>query len=307
MFNFLLKHKRNKSRFDEKVNYAIRWVNYEFNSSCNLHCKWCSLDHEKKRSIMDSATLEKSLKELSADKSFFIERIDLHNAGETLLHPNLGKMLEITRSYKRRINGNPRVYLLTNAMLLDEEKSKSIINSGAIDEIRFSIDGGTIQEYEEIRRGAKWNIVKNNITRFLELNEKKIKTEIICMVSPEKSFSREWMDDDFTDLLNQMDNVEYRYPHNWDGSVDLDIENPSLDVSNGRVCKFINRNLVVLPNGDVTVCCADLNSRGVVGNLGKSSMTDIVFSDKRIEMIKLFEKGKKENIDLCRNCAGYYE
>ena len=50
------------------------------------------------------------------------------------------------------------------------------------------------------------------------------------MVSPEKPFSQEWMDGEFTDILNQMDNVGYRHPHNWDGSADLNIENPSLEV-----------------------------------------------------------------------------
>ena len=32
------------------------------------------------------------------------------------------------------------------------------------------------------------------------------------------------------------------------------------------VCKFLLRELVLLPDGRVTVCCADLNARGVIGD-----------------------------------------
>jgi radical SAM protein with 4Fe4S-binding SPASM domain len=74
-----------------------------------------------------------------------------------------------------------------------------------------------------------------------------------------------------------------------------------------QVCKFLLRELVLLPDGRVTVCCADLNARGVIGNLGESSLRDIFNSEGRASMIDAFRQGKKASIPLCKDCAGYYD
>jgi radical SAM protein with 4Fe4S-binding SPASM domain len=307
MRQFILKKALKRNLFDEKGNYKTRWINFEFNSSCNLRCKWCSLDHAKKREVLSENILEKALDELIRDDKYDIERIDLHNAGETLLHPNLKKMLEIIASKKEKIHGKPTIHLLTNAYILNEKNSNDIIESGSLDEIRFSVDGGSKELYEKIRGGSKWELVRDNILNFLQKNKGKIRTEILCIIPNEKEVKTDWMEEDFKDLFARVDNVDLRRAHNWDGSSKLNIDKTWDEVANGRMCKFLLKNLVILPNGDVTVCCADLNSRGVVGNLSEEKLVDIFFSLKRLNIVNLFSRGKKEKIDLCKSCAGYYE
>ncbi|KKR12046.1 MAG: Radical SAM domain protein [Candidatus Wolfebacteria bacterium GW2011_GWC2_39_22] len=296
-----------KYLFDKDGKYKVKWINFEFNSSCNLRCKWCTLDHTKKREIISEETLTKSFDEFIANGKFSIKRIDLHNAGETLLHPNLKRLLDIIAVKKQEIKSKPTVHLLTNALILNEQKSREIIESGAIDEIRFSIDGGTKEAYESIRRGSNWGKVRDNIKKFLELNNGKIKTGVICIVPNERDISIEWMEDDFKEIFLTMDNIDLRRPHNWDGSIELDIDETANEQANGRTCKFLMKNMVILPNGDVTVCCADLNGRGIIGNVNDSSLEEIFLSFQRLQMLKLFSKGKKDDINLCKACAGFYE
>ncbi len=294
---------------DSDGRYQTKWVNFEFCSSCNLRCKWCSLDHSKKRILMTPKIMAKALDELASNPKFNIERIDLHNAGEVLLHPDLEKMLSVIKTKIERFSHKPTIHLLTNATLLDESRSKVITGAEVLDEIRFSIDGGNRENYEEIRSGAKWEMVKHNVLNFFNKNgkdHKKIKTGAICIVPPEMPRSTDWMADDFKELFSLFDNVELRYPHNWDGSKDLCLERNIYKVE-GQICKFLLKNLVVLPNGDVTVCCADLNSRGVIGKIGENSLEEIFLSEKRLNMLDLYRCGKKENINLCKNCEGYYE
>jgi radical SAM protein with 4Fe4S-binding SPASM domain len=294
---------------DNEGRYLTRWVNFEFCSSCNLRCKWCSLDHSKKRSLMTREILAKTLDELAANPKFDIDRIDLHNAGEVLLHPDLEGMLRVIKEKRGSFRRKPTVHLLTNATLLDERRTAIIIDADVLDEIRFSIDGGNLNNYREIRRGADWETVKSNVLNFIAQNRekgKKIKTGVICIVPPEMSLKTYWMDDDFRALFSRIDNVELRHPHNWDGSEDLHLERKKYKTE-GRLCKFLLKDLVILPNGDVTVCCADLNSRGVIGNVSKNSLEDIYLSARRLDMLDLYRKGKMENITLCKNCAGYYE
>ncbi len=79
---------------------SITLLNLEFNSSCNLRCQWCSLDHTKERKVMSRAVLEKVMQELSSGVFRNLRRIDLHNGGETLLHPDLPGMLSVIRRYR---------------------------------------------------------------------------------------------------------------------------------------------------------------------------------------------------------------
>jgi hypothetical protein len=56
----------------------------------------------------------------------------------------------------------------------------------------------------------------------------------------------------------------------------------------------------------VSVCCADLNARGVIGNISDSSLREVFESEQRASMIDAFLRGRKASIPLCKDCAGYY-
>jgi radical SAM protein with 4Fe4S-binding SPASM domain len=68
---------------------------------------------------------------------------------------------------------------------------------------------------------------------------------------------------------------------------------------------MLMHQLVLLPNGDVTICCADLNSKGVIGNITTNSLYDIYTKPQRLQMLYEFIKGKKNEIDLCKECETF--
>ena len=287
---------------------ALEWLNIEFASRCNLRCKWCSLDFDKPAANMDEALLAKALDELLST-NFTIGEIALHNGGETLMHPHLAAMLDVIASRRAGRASFPLVSLLTNGVLLNEAKAITILASGAIDLLRVSVDGGTVAAFEEIRRPAKWSRVRENVHRFVATNDaapRRIKTGAICVVPPEQPLTVDWMEEEFRDVLTAVDSYELRYPHKWDGSKDLGLASkpapapaiPLQLVGIGRsllrrarnaierrpapvhpVCKFLLGEMVLLPDGRVTVCCADLNARGVIGNFAADSLRDIYNSE----------------------------
>lgn len=289
---------------------TLEWINLEFASHCNLRCKWCSLDHDKPKQVMPAELLAKVLDEVVADPGINLKRIELHNAGETLLHPDLPGMFAVIAARKERL---PIINLLTNAGALNEARTRAILDSGAIDVIRFSVDGGTQAEFEELRKPARWAQIRDNIHRFLDANERsarKLRTGVICIVAPEKTLTQDWMEPEFRALFARIDDVSLRFPHNWDGSAELGVNDRDYKhhakVSKGKTCYFLIKDMVFLPNGDATVCCADLNSRGVIGNVTQSTIREIYHSSKRQRMLQLFGEGRKDDIDLCRTCTGYY-
>jgi len=295
-----------KLMIESKLNLysTIREINVEFANFCNLRCKWCSLNHSKEKVILNEQIFEKLLKDLVYDRRFkLVKNLNLWNAGEVLLNKYIVNLLKLLKRYKdmgiKRNGYFPKISLLTNGIFLTKDMSIKIIEINVIDKLIFSVDGGSIKKYEEIRRGAKWSIISNNINTLKKMNGNRIITEIICMVDPKKPLNQDWMKDDFKNVLEKVDVVSLRHPHNWDGSVNMGIKK---DDKIKKGCYFLMCQLVLLPNGDVTVCCADLNSRGVIGNILKNSLFEIYRCDKRRKMIKLNLSGNRNKIPLCQNC-----
>lgn len=279
-------------------------LNLEFTSICNLRCKWCSLDFKGNRGLMSEETLKGVLDEISDRERFRIRAVELHNGGETLLHPKFGDFLDRIARAREGSPGFRQVNLLTNATKLAGAKRDAIFETGAIDWIRFSMDGGTKETFEEIRRRANYEEVLGNIEAFLDENERRgspIRTGLISVfdtAEPE-------MDDRFRRITERVTNFMPRRPHNWDGSADLDV--PAADADAGGrptgLCQFVMVQAVVLWSGKVSPCCADLNGRGPIGDLAEQSLYDIVRGDARRRMWELMKKGRRADIPLCRDCA----
>ncbi|MCL4856399.1 MAG: radical SAM protein [Flavobacteriales bacterium] len=290
---------------------TTREINIEFISYCNLRCSFCSLDHEKPKVRITPELLDKFLKNLTDDKRFKkVEVIHLHNAGETLLHPEIGTLLEIIKKYKdlnhKKNQRFPTVHLLTNGTPLNEKKALEILDSKAVDVMEFSMDGGSPQRFEEMRIRAKWEQFYSNIKFFCDENKKRgsaIKTNIISVIDSKNPLKTDWMDKQFVEVLNMVDRYELRHPHTWAGEVNIEGDSSNNKNKPHKIgCGLLMHQLVLLPNGDVSVCCVDLNSKGVVGNINNDNLFDIYNSKLRRSWLELMFKRKKSQIDLCKNC-----
>jgi len=134
--NYLKKLSQNKYwvyyhyKFRDKV--KLLTILIEFTPLCNLKCRMCALDHSQK-GFMDPMIFELLLKDISDSSKYNIDNISLWYGGETLLHPKFELMLEILAKVKRDSRAFPKAALLTNATVLNEEKSKIILKSNAVD------------------------------------------------------------------------------------------------------------------------------------------------------------------------------
>jgi sulfatase maturation enzyme AslB (radical SAM superfamily) len=286
---------------------TILEINIGFVNYCDLRCRWCSLDHNQKKTWMSKETLYQLLDNILCDTKFSsIRTLNLFNGGETLLHPDVVGMLGIIKECKQKFIEKGRLFpfvsLLTNGMSLNECLAGDLIHTGVVDLIRFSIDGGSKEKYEAIRIGARWDIVTENIKKFIELNQGRIKTGIICIIEYDKAKNAQWMTPEFQELCGLVDHVELRYPHDWMG--DVAVEGHKKIFKN--YCHFLIHNMVILPNADVVICCGDLNGiKGVAGNLCEKNLYEIYNSAKRKKIIYNLLRGRRDQIELCRDCGGY--
>jgi radical SAM protein with 4Fe4S-binding SPASM domain len=180
-----------------------------------------------------------------------------------------------------------------------------ILNSGAVDEIYFSVDGGNKKYFESMRLGAKWVTILKNVDNFINLNKemgKRITTGIFSIIAPEKykAFAPE-----FLDLVDKIDYFHPRPPHNWDGNFNLNLgEHKFLDFTPKKgLCGRVTNTVAVLWNGRVVPCCQDLTGRGVIGDLNKQTLFDVFNGPIRKQYIDLMKQGKRGQVELCKNCS----
>jgi len=130
------------------------YVQIEPTVRCNANCRMCNR--------MLSGRLEGDLsfenfvyiiKQLPSVKSVLLQGV-----GEPLLNPHFFDMVRYLK------NKNIKVYTNTNASLINEYVARKIVES-QIDEVRISLDAVTPEKYECIRRGLKFNLVRENIIR----------------------------------------------------------------------------------------------------------------------------------------------
>lgn len=81
---------------------------------------------------------------------------------EPTLNANLVSFVQIAKAY-----GVPNVYFSTNAMKLTPALSAALIDAG-LDEFNVSLDAGSKENFERIRRKAKWDTVIGNLRSFKE-------------------------------------------------------------------------------------------------------------------------------------------
>lgn len=289
---------------------SVKEVNIEFSSQCNLRCQFCSLDHLKPKHLITPEIMEKFLSGFINDKRYkSIKRINLYNGGEVLLHPKRIEMLEVLKKYKdlAKKEGKhfPEIHMLTNLVLLREKLAEQIIELDVVDLLGISFDGGNPAAFEEMRVNAKWKKFYDNAKAFDRIRKEKnskVKMSAISCIPSDKSRSLDWMHPEFQEVYRLLDWYELRRLHNWAG----DIDSVKVPVKKHKIgCSLLMEQMVLLPNGDITICCNDLNSKAVIGNVLKTDFMDIYNCEQRVQYLKLHLQGRKNEIDFCKGCETF--
>ena len=62
------------------------------------------------------------------------------------------------------------------------------------------------------------------------------------------------------------------------------------------------REMIVLYNGDVVLCCADSGSEFKLGNLNKHTLEQIWFKNKKLNLARLLLFNKSRTFQPCNRC-----
>jgi len=267
------------------------WI--EPTSHCTLSCVMCPNKELAKddKGFMEVGLFKKVIDEAAA----FAHDVHLYHRGEALLHPQFFEMARYAHQ------AGLKAKLHTNATLLDEEKSRRLIDSG-LDDLSFSFDGYDKESYESVRVNGTFEKTVGNILRFLEIKKElgsKTPVTILELIDFPELYARigpavkKAFRDRFKGL--PLDRLIVKEMHNWAGEMgDL------RTARNFSPCTFLWQALIVLWDGTVLPCTQDFFGYYKLGNARDAKLAEIWNNG---EAVRLREKMAGRNIQDFETCS----
>jgi len=286
-----------KSSFQGLLKFP-KFIEIETVNACNARCPMCTInDWERNYPVMRDNVFNKISDEI-IEKKELVKRVSLYRDGEPLIDKKMPQ--RINKFFE---NGIKETSIATNVSLLNEKRSKDILEAG-LGMVIMSIDSLQKEVFEKIRVRLKFEEVRDNAIKFLELRDK-INPNCrvwIRMIRQESNYN-EW--DNYYNFwrryTSEVDRVYYHNIFNWGGQLD-NYKSIEKSFEPNLPCVALWSLMVFFANGDVPLCNVDYNNKYPTGNIMKSSIEELWKSKIMNERRKLHLNGKKKDISICANC-----
>lgn len=272
----------------------------DLNEACNYSCIHCPQGQMKKDGRITGAKLSKELNKKMVDEVAeygrgCTQQIRYTADGEPFLHPDIMEILEYAIC-----NSGTMVTVTTNGSLLDEDKTRHLLDIG-LGLIDFSLDAYNDDTYAEIRRNGNLEKVRNNVLRMLELRKEiNSKTKIIVsFVLQEKNKDEK---DAFIKYWEEkgVDKVIIRKLHSAGGSM-ATID----DVAKNKVypCVYLWERISLNQHGHITYCPTDWDgTRVICDDYSKTTIKEIWTGDLMNEYRRQHLTNSFECNNPCKDC-----
>ncbi len=262
---------------------------------CNARCICCSSSiSPRPKGYMDLSLFKKIIDDASR---IGVKRIHLYLHGEPLIHPQILEMISYVKAKSLAL------VITSNGMRLDSRISNAVLKSGIGFEDQFIISmlGSSKNIHEKIMRGVNHEKVIENISNFIELRNKLRKNGPII----ETVF--------YSMSENKIEESEYeKY---WRGNVDhvklggwisenfMEHNQPQKSTRHRqKTCIQIWERLTIYWNGDVALCCQDINGEWILGNLRDQSISE-VWTSEQLHLVKKIHADKRfQDFPFCDQC-----
>ena len=252
--------------------------NIEITNACNLRCKMCPVNRGMRRKTQ---YMDFSLFKEIVDKNPGVEFVLPFQWGEPLMHKDFFKMVKYANSK------GVRIMFTTNGTLLNDEICRKVVESGA-ERITISIDG--IGETHTEIRGFDYYKLREKV-----LNLKEVRDDVNSNLEIDISMV----------VFNETENDVSTLYDEWRSVADrVQLIPRFVPGKRTRSCRELWRGIiVVLADGRVSICCANFEGEGIVGDARRQTLAEIWNGKKMREYRRAHIKGKFPPI--CENCNEY--
>jgi radical SAM protein with 4Fe4S-binding SPASM domain len=223
-----------------------------------------------------------------------------------LNEPLLDKPLADLICYAKEI-GIIDVFITTNGLLLNEQKSYELINAGLV-HLMISLDAATAETYSMIRKGGNYERVLHNIGSFLRIREEMGSRLPLLRLSFTKMKLNMHEVGKFIDMwIDKADHISIAgYLNNLGNSK----RNKLLAGGNGTMKERERFNCwqpwtrcTIFANGDVFPCCLNYGRNTPVGNVYINGLTRIWQSNIVKQIQDIHKAGEYHKYITCMKCV----
>jgi len=264
-------------------------LDLEATSRCNLKCTFCDklpfLPREK-LGDMDFGLFGRILDE---GREHGLCGLKLSYRGEPLLHPRIADMVR-----KAKDCGVIDVYFNTNGMLLTETMAAQLMDAG-LDRVSISVEGTDANAFEAARVGAKFERIKANAARLIELRERrrldhpKVRIQTVALPGLDlTAYAAYW-----SAYCDQTAAIDYKDPATLPEQAR---EAP------GWACPQPWQRLTIEWDGTVHPCNNDDQARALVGNAREMSIAECWRASCVEGLRNLHQAGRSHLAEACAGC-----
>jgi len=273
-------------------------LNIEPTNACNLVCSFCPRDISgRKVGFMPLEFFQKICDEAAEHGPIF--RILLQKDGESLIHPDIDKMI----AYAKKVRASKVVSLISNGIPLNRKMSRKLIEAG-LDDLTISIDAVEPKGYAQLKGPDEYQKVVDNIHTFLEVRREMgakkpfIEARMVHERGNEAAVER------FTEIWQGVvDKVDITPYHTWLGSV----EDKTSDYARAKEierypCALLWYTGVINWDGKVSLCCIDYACQGIVGDLNDQTMYEVWNSPEMNRIRRAHVEDDTDSVPICSMC-----
>lgn len=296
----------------------------ELSYNCNLSCSMCGFGKEvnpyKKSKFLTFDNYKNILHQIGGKT----KAIRLNGRGESTIHPKFVEILNYTKEQYPSVNIN----LFSNFSFNSRRILEALISNQV--QLFISMDSSEAEELAAIRKGARFQLIVDNIKRLNNLPNRPFVIFTIQETNVHRIYDiakfafdnncqilfntirRDEGIESFVEIVNEHSksiseqfsrvtelysnsNLQCLYPDQLAG-IQLKLSNPTQTHGTMQKCPALDKELCIFYDGTTTPC--NMFNPYVYGNIFKQSLEEIWESPERLEFLH-----SHKNHYYCQNCA----
>jgi radical SAM protein with 4Fe4S-binding SPASM domain len=284
----------------------------DITNRCNAKCVWCPNPDLTNVGAMDMDVYRKIIDDYGSRGGV----LTFGTFGEPLMDKHMKKRIEYLKCYPKI----HKIEILTNGFFLNENIVPTIIENGV--GVDISLDELDKQTFEDVKK-MSFDIVRDNIVNFLKANSEAttpvpVNIRIKTMKTVEETLEQELFkvitSYDCSVVLNSIDD---NIISNWAGKLDKESFIKEYEISTNNKTQFTHKRfnqtniapctqlwkwMVVYWDGSVVLCCADMFSQAIVGDLKSNSIAEVWNgSQMKVHRDQMINR-KRFEVAICQDC-----
>jgi radical SAM protein with 4Fe4S-binding SPASM domain len=283
-------------------------LHLELTNICNASCVFCPYQFQKRATgFMSDLVFNKAVDDYVQISGGSVGLTPI--VGDALIDPRFLDRV----GYLRSLKAIDRIFVTTNAILLDKHGIREVLTSG-LTSVMISTSGFEKESYKRIYRSPAYERMKENVTHLVQENERLgSPVHISICLRTDRPLQEVMRDPDFQPILQHNPTVDFAWSYrSVGGLITRDMLPEQMQFrkvpSKREACANLYNGAMVLFDGTVVACACiaamDAVSDLRIGNILENPLLEIYRGGAMRELRDQFRKDGVLN-RTCANCDAY--